>query len=129
MGSGPGNDWEAYVFPIGFQRDPATGLVYMNNWRNYAAQYRMRDAFFNTFAPNDKRRALIMTSYINFAGQTLSLLNNDDTRPLKYWPDPAAIDGGGGNDIPEIRYADILLSRAEALNEMNGTEPGIHQPY
>ncbi|MEX2594855.1 MAG: RagB/SusD family nutrient uptake outer membrane protein [Anditalea sp.] len=25
-----------------------------------------------------------------------------------------------GNDEPEIRYADILLSRAEALNELNG---------
>lgn len=118
--SGPGNDWEAYVFPIGFQKDPATGLVYLANWRNYAAQYRMRDAFFNTFSPSDKRRSLIMTSYINTAGQTLSLLNNDDIRPLKYWPDPAAIDGGGGNDLPEIRYADIILSRAEALNELNG---------
>src|SRR5690606_40475515 len=25
-----------------------------------------------------------------------------------------------GNDVPVIRYADILLSRAEALNELNG---------
>ncbi|MEJ7830419.1 MAG: RagB/SusD family nutrient uptake outer membrane protein [Segetibacter sp.] len=30
------------------------------------------------------------------------------------------MDGGGGNDLPEIRYADILLSRAEALNELTG---------
>ena len=25
-----------------------------------------------------------------------------------------------GNDWPEIRYADILLSKAEAMNELNG---------
>ena len=120
IANGPGNDWMGYVLPVGFAREPVSGLTYLSNWRNYAAQYRMRDRFFNTFATNDKRRTLIMTSYVNGSGQTLSLLNNDDTRPLKFWPDPAAIDGGGGNDIPQIRYADILLSRAEALNEVNG---------
>lgn len=120
-GYGPGNDWEAYVFPVGFQKDIASGLVYLNNWRNYAAQYSLRDKFYNTFAANDKRKSTIITSYINTQGKTISLLNNkDDTRPLKYWPDPAAIDGGGGNDIPIIRFADILLARAEALNELSG---------
>lgn len=120
-GSGPGNDWEAYVFPVGFQKDVASGLVYLNNWRNYAAQYSLRDKFYNSFAANDKRKSTILTSYINTQGKTISLLNNkDDTRPLKYWPDPAAIDGYGGNDLPVIRYADILLARAEALNELSG---------
>ena len=120
ISSGPGNDWMGYVLPVGFAREPVSGLTYLSNWRNYAAQYRMRDRFFTTFATNDKRRTLVLTSYVNSSGQTVSLLNNDDTRPLKFWPDPAAIDGGGGNDIPQIRYADILLSRAEALNELNG---------
>jgi len=98
-----------------------SGLVYLNNWRNYAAQYSLRDAFFNSFAASDKRKETVLTSFINSSGQTVSLLTNtNDTRPLKFWPDPAAIDGGGGNDIPVIRYADILMSRAEALNELNG---------
>ncbi len=123
-GSGAGNDWEAYVFPVGFQKDVVSGLVYLNNWRNYAAQYSLRDAFYNSFAADDKRKSTILTSYINTQGKTISLLNNtNNTRPLKYWPDPAAIDGGGGNDIPVIRYADILLSRAEALNEISGPNP------
>jgi hypothetical protein len=121
VGSGPSNDWEAYVFPVGFQKDPVSGLTYLNNWRNYAAQYSLRDAFYNTFEVNDKRKETVLTSYINTQGQTISLLTNtNNTRPLKFWPDPAAIDGGGGNDIPVIRYADIMLSRAEALNELNG---------
>nr|WP_068888784.1 RagB/SusD family nutrient uptake outer membrane protein [Pedobacter panaciterrae] len=122
VGNGPSNDWEAYVFPVGFQKDPISGLVYLSNWRNYAAQYSLRDAFYNTFETKDKRKETVLTSYINTQGQTVSLLNNtNNTRPLKFWPDPAAIDGGGGNDIPVIRYADILLSRAEALNELNGS--------
>ena len=120
IGSGPGNDWEAYVLPAGFQKDPVSGLTYSSNWRNYAAQYSLRDDFYNSFEPNDKRKETVLTSYINSNGQTISLLNSDDTRPLKYWPDQNAVNGGMGNDIPVIRYADILLSRAEALNELNG---------
>ncbi len=118
-GQGPGNDWMAYVLPPGFKSDPASGLTMQSNWRNYAAQYSLKDIFFNTFAENDKRKETILTSYINNGNQTISLLNNNNTRPLKYWPDPNA-DIGGGNDIPVVRYADILLARAEALNEISG---------
>jgi len=119
-GSGPGNDWEAYTFPAGFLKDPITGLTYTSNYRNYAAQYSLRDGFYNSFASNDKRKETVLTSYINSSGKTVSLLSGDDTRPLKYWPDANAVDGGMGNDFPVIRYADILMSRAEALNELNG---------
>jgi SusD family. len=121
VGNGPSNDWEAYVFPVGFKSEPKSGLVYMTNWRNYAAQYTLRDQFYHTFDADDKRKETVITTYINQQNATVNLLNNkDDTRPLKFWPDPAAIDGGGGNDVPVIRYADILMSRAEALNELNG---------
>jgi len=47
-------------------------------------------------------------------------LNNNNTRSFKYTPDPNAVGNSHGNDIAVIRYADILLSRAEALNELNG---------
>lgn len=52
------------------------------------------------------------------------MLNNNNTRSFKYWPDPNAISNDPGNDVPEIRYADILLSRAEALNELKGPNHG-----
>ena len=35
-------------------------------------------------------------------------------------PDPNGFGQAHGNDLPQIRYADIFLSRAEALNEING---------
>ena len=44
----------------------------------------------------------------------------DNVRSFKYWPDPNASSECNGNDIVYLRYADILLCRAEALNEQQG---------
>jgi hypothetical protein len=35
-------------------------------------------------------------------------------------PDPNAVSESHGNDVPMLRYAEVLLNRAEALNELNG---------
>lgn len=42
---------------------------------------------------------------------------------MKFPPDPATQGASHGNDFPFVRYADILLSRAEALNELDGPNP------
>jgi starch-binding outer membrane protein, SusD/RagB family len=47
------------------------------------------------------------------------LSSPDNLRSLKYW-DNNTVGNHSGNDVPLIRYADILLTRAEALNELNG---------
>ncbi|RYZ47407.1 MAG: RagB/SusD family nutrient uptake outer membrane protein, partial [Sphingobacteriales bacterium] len=65
-------------------------------------------------------RTLLLTSFVNTAGATVSLLGGDNIRSFKYLPDPGAVGASHGNDIPEIRFADILLAHAEALNELNG---------
>lgn len=113
-------DWMASAFPAGFRADPVSGLLWQSTWANFGSQYRLYDSFYNSFDPNDKRRNLILTTYVNTSQDTLTLLGNDDTRSFKFWPDPNADGAAHGNDWPVIRYADILLSRAEALNEMNG---------
>lgn len=117
---GAGMNYMNGALPPGFARDPRTGLTMRSNWANWAAQYRLYDAFYASFDDSDKRKDLILTSYINTEGNTVSLLNSDNTRSFKYWPDPNAIGNEHGNDLSEIRYADILLTRAEALNELNG---------
>jgi hypothetical protein len=117
---GPGNQHMNGAFPVGFAKDPRTGLTFQNTWRNWARQDRLWDGFYHSFSPDDQRANLIMKTYINNAGDTVSLLNNDNTRSFKFWPDPNGLGNNHGNDLPEIRYADILLSRAEALNELNG---------
>ncbi|HEX5554785.1 MAG TPA: RagB/SusD family nutrient uptake outer membrane protein [Chitinophagaceae bacterium] len=115
---GPGNVWMSSVYPPGFKEDPRTGQKLIG--QNFGAQYRLLDGFYDSFDPKDTRQNLILTSYINTQGKLISLLNKDNTRSFKYWPDPNNQNNQGGNDIPELRYADILLARAEALNELNG---------
>ena len=114
------NSWMNVIFPANFAREPISGLTFLNTWLNFPNEFRMLDGFYNSFDPNDARRRLIISSYIDNMGRTISLLNGNNTRSFKYWPDPQAAGASHGNDIPEIRYADVLLTRAEALNELTG---------
>lgn len=96
--------------------------VVNEKWSNFASQFRLYDEFYYSFDPKDERKSRILTKYIDSKGDTINLLVDykDATRGIKYPPDPAATGNAHGNDFPYIRYADILLSRAEALNELQG---------
>lgn len=126
---GPGgDDGQNYMngaFPPGFQSWPAQNLEMQTNWNNWASQYRLNEEFYNSFEEGDARRDMIVTQYVNKAGDTVDLLNNfeDNLRSFRIYPDPNAQGNLHGNDIPEVRYADILLARAEALNEIQGPNP------
>lgn len=104
-----GNTWMALSLPPGH---PQPGP-------NFAAQFKYYDAFVNSFDINDKRREFFLTSYTKKNGQFVQLLGKNDSRSLKYW-DSDRIGILQENDWPIVRYADILLSHAEALNELNG---------
>lgn len=108
--------------PPGFLEWPEKGLAYQSDWANWAVNYRFRDDFYYSFNPEDQRREPLLTHYVNGAGETVDLLNDfeDNIRSFRIWPDQNAQGNHHGNDMPEVRYADILLSRAEALNEING---------
>lgn len=110
------NGW----FPPGISYDPISGFQWSSTMANFAVQYRLKDSFFNSFESGDVRKESILTSYINLQGSTINLLNADNTRSFKHFPDGNAIGNDHGNDWPIVRYADILLSRAEALNEIHG---------
>lgn len=115
-----GNELMNGSFPQQFASTVDGSIVFLDNMRNWARMDRLYDSFYNSFDEKDDRRKTILTEYINTAGKTISLLNNDNTRMFKYTPDVNANGNPHGNDIPVIRYADILLARAEALNELNG---------
>lgn len=111
-----------FAWPTGFKSHPRTGLEFCDGCRNFATEFRIRDEFWFSFHPDDKRKDLMVEEFVNNAGETINLLPpNDNVRPFKYWPDADFAGPAYGNDIPDIRYADILLSRAEALNELNGS--------
>lgn len=118
-----GNNLIPTSFPPDFYIGIDGGLdgVVNTSWANFASQYRLYDEFYNSFEEGDNRRKRIMTKYIKSNQEEVDLLNTpDNTRGMKYPPDPATQGVFHGNDFPFIRYADILLARAESLNELNG---------
>jgi starch-binding outer membrane protein, SusD/RagB family len=71
----------------------------------------------NTYEPNDKRKALsLATSYVNSSGVTIQY------NFVKKYYDVPATKNDNGNNIPVIRFADVLLMYAESLNE-TGYQP------
>ncbi|MBW3629015.1 MAG: RagB/SusD family nutrient uptake outer membrane protein [Gemmatimonadetes bacterium] len=107
-----GNNYLAHAAPPNyrFKAPPKT---------NFAAQYKLLTAFTSTFRPEDQRKDVILTEYTDVRGRVVKL-GKDDWRSFKYQEDLAATGSGNGNDIPIVRYADVLLMRAEALNELQG---------
>ena len=118
--SGSGNEFINGAYPPSYASLVDGSTPFLPNQRNWARMDRLKDSFYNSFDPNDKRKECIITEYINTSGKKISLLNQDNTRSFKYWPDVNAAGNSNGNDIAVIRYSDILLSRAEALNELHG---------
>lgn len=96
-----------YVFPTGIG--------------TYAARMYGFDSFVDSFDPLDTRDDDFVLEYVNNSGATIPGYGEDKTLiRFKYPLDPSGNGVSTGFDYPILRYADILLSRAEALNEING---------
>lgn len=95
-----------------------------SNWINYGAQFCVYNNWVQTYNSNDKRLAWFLFNYTDVNGKYHNLLDASDVgkavRCFKYVPDPNAISENNGNDVPVIRYEEVLLNRSEALNEFNG---------
>lgn len=108
-------------FPPGYSfSDKLPEIVFTTSMRNFGSQFRVRDDFADSFDKvNDTRYTRIIENYRNGNGDLVDLtVNPDNRRSLKYYDPDGTLDMG--NDFPILRYADILLMRAEALNEING---------
>jgi starch-binding outer membrane protein, SusD/RagB family len=95
-----------------------------SNWTNFGAQFCVYNSWVQTYHASDKRRSWFLYTYTEPNGKVHDLLNPTDVgravRCFKYVPDPGAVAAAHGNDVPMIRYAEVLLNRAEALNELTG---------
>lgn len=109
------------AFPPGFVKaEEVPEFLWTPSMANWATQFSMRDGFTDSFDPEDDRAQAIIEQYQNRGGKIVDLRTTpNNARSLKYW-DNNQIGGFSGSDLPYIRYADILLSRAEALNELYG---------
>lgn len=86
----------------------------------YVTQYHI-----DTYLPADPRKSVnVIYEKMNPTTHILAKVNAD-TGPAtdKYWdPSPCGI-GQARNNFMVIRYADVLLMYAEAINELNGPTP------
>lgn len=119
IGSNQINVYMPHAFPPNYPIQP--------NWINFGAMFRTYTKFYETFENQDNRKKLFITEYTRIGQTSLTLLNRDasgnplnDARSFKYLPDPNAVGQANGNDIPYIRLTDIMLAKAEALNEIQG---------
>jgi hypothetical protein len=87
----------------------------------YAARLYGYDSFVDSFDPLDTRDDGFVFEYVNKTGETVPGYGVDKTLiTFKYPMDPNGNGVARGFDFHILRYADILMSRAEALNELNG---------
>lgn len=111
-----GNNYMAHAFPPNYP--------IQSNWINYGAQFCVYNDWVKTYLPADKRLGWFCFNYTEPGGKVHDLLNPADAgkavRCFKYVPDPLGVSESHGNDVPMIRYAEVLLNRSEALNEVNG---------
>lgn len=89
---------------------------YFSGWKAYC----MRWEFYDTFEKNDTRKDVILCEYDNSTGQRV---NRDNGMvgpiPIKFM-DTQFANWGTQTAQPVLRYAEVLLSYAEAENELNG---------
>jgi hypothetical protein len=112
--------WTAHVLPTDYDYE----IPGVAKWGGY----RMEWDFYNRYEANDKRLELIVGEYTGTGGEVFNESNPGEMLslgavPLKYRPDPGHIGYTQGNDVPVIRYSDVILSLAEAINNNNGGPP------
>jgi hypothetical protein len=81
-----------------------------------------KDYFMDLFEPSDVRGNVAMVrSYTSDTGVPIVGYGNDQSILNKYGIDPGAAGAfANNNDYTHIRYADVLMYRAEAINETTG---------
>jgi hypothetical protein len=106
--------WFDNALPPDFKSSIGVNYTAWNGWR-------VPWAFYDSFESGDKRKNLIFQTYPSKTGQTVNLRTAGDVGGLamKYGEDPNNPGQWAGNDYIQFRYADVLLCKAEALNEIN----------
>lgn len=92
---------------------------------NISGGLKMPWSFYDKYEENDSRLETIIRYYTDRDGnlvdfRTVNHPKATGAAPMKYSEDSEQIGAMQGNDFIVYRYADVLLSRAEALNEING---------
>ncbi len=119
------NAWGFYTYPSDYPGLLTTGPR-KGGWSN-PGSFTATWTFYDSFDPLDKRRELLITTYnaVNSAGNPTGVVKTRATMRgpvIAKYPDDDAT-AFQGNDIPVLRYADVLLMMAEAINGQSGPTP------
>jgi hypothetical protein len=107
---------------------PLSHPVLTDRWQYYAVTWD----FYNSYGDEDDRKKMFFTEYQgvdNLTHKQAPSLGATAPAGVLYMPDVATMkyaDPNGantyydGHSVDVLRYADVLLSRAEALNELSG---------
>lgn len=107
---------------------PLSHPVLTDRWQYYAVTWD----FYNSYGDEDDRKKMFFTQYQGVDGLTHKqapslgatapdgVLYMPDVATMKYADPNGANTYYDGHSVDVLRYADVLLSRAEALNELNG---------
>jgi hypothetical protein len=119
-----------HLFPagirIGFCIDSDNDTVKIERGAGWY-MYSMPWDFYDKYSAGDDRKSVIIAKYVDNKGDTITRANVDKDLgrngaiPLKY----TSIEGGGPDypiDWVVFRYAEVLLSVAEAINEQRGPD-------
>jgi hypothetical protein len=107
---------------------PLSHPVLTDRWQYYAVTWD----FYNSYGDEDDRKKMFFTQYQGVDGLTHKqapslgatapdgVLYMPDVATMKYADPNGANTYYDGHSVDVLRYADVLLSRAEALNELGG---------
>jgi starch-binding outer membrane protein, SusD/RagB family len=116
------NFWPQEVLPSDYASAPGIAAE-ASGW---LVQY-MPWAFYDKYDPTDQRLSTILTSYTNTSGVVRNQANGmPGACPLKY-TNLTTNNEATSQDVVVFRYADVVLSMAEAINEQAG--PANAYPY
>lgn len=114
---GLGNMFLAHALPADYQ--PSDGVT-RTQWGGFLVPFE----FYDTFAPDDKRLECLIASYWNgsrIVDQRTSYTGvKPGAIPMKYPENPNTNGQYDDSDYIIDRYAEVILAKAEALNELNG---------
>lgn len=111
LADGVQNRWIVQFYPVRYAQNRQCWFTFGMNW-----------AFYDTFEPGDDRLKSVVTSYTSITGE----VNNRNSSFLKNaaaiikYDDPTFTGEFATVDLIVYRFADVMLSLAECINENSG---------
>ncbi len=122
IADGYGTTWYAVVLAQTPKYQTLTGVT-VNIWGGLKTPWTFYDLYEE--GNDDRLGEALIRYYYDVDGNWVDFRQETNSKavgaiPKKYQEDPDHLGNFQGNDIIRYRYADVLLARAEALNELNG---------